>query len=358
MYGISIFLGEGLTEQKIKYIQELREIGFRGIFTSLHIPEDDASLYLERLKALGRVAASEGMKLMVDISGATLERAGLSTNRVNEILALGVTGLRMDYAISNKEIAELSHQLTVGLNASTITAEDIAELKKYEADFSSFEAWHNYYPRPETGLDKTMFVEKNRWLSENGFEIFAFVPGNRELRGPLFEGLPTLEEHRGLNPLAAALQLKELAVDAVYIGDPEIDFRTIRQFEGYLSQKQLILETEDVGSRFYEYVLGEHTNRLDAARDVIRSAAARFRQIPVIEPEIIRERTLGLVTVDNKKYGRYMGEIQIIRKYLPKDEKVNIAAEIAALDKSLVSQIKGGVKFKLVKKGFLTNELR
>ena len=85
---------------------------------------------------------------MVDISGQALEKAGFSIDRVEELQELGVTGLRMDYHISNETIAQVSQKMTVSLNASTIRQEDIDELKEYKANFNQLEAWHNYYPRP------------------------------------------------------------------------------------------------------------------------------------------------------------------------------------------------------------------
>ena len=354
MYGISIFLGEALTEQVEDYIYEMNRIGFKGIFTSLHIPEDDSSLYADRLKQLGQIAHQLQMKLMVDISGEALNRAGFSFDDVDSILAIGVTGLRMDYAISNQKIAEISKKMDVGLNASTITMQDISELKQYDADFTRFEAWHNYYPRPETGLSSQFLNTKNKWLKEVGFKIFAFTPGNNLFRGPLYQGLPTLEKHRFLNPLSATIDLKRnFAVDGIYIGDPSISTRSQHQFESYIKAKTLLLEVVDVGSKYYKTILGAHVNRQDDARDVIRSADARFKKIDVVLPEQAIERRMGSVTIDNEKYGRYMGEIQLTKRDLPSDEKVNLAAEVVNEDQSLINLIEPGYKFNLVEKGML-----
>lgn len=71
-----------------------------------------------------------------------------------------MTGLRMDYHISNQQIAELSRKLSIALNASTITELDIQELREANAKIDHLEAWHNYYPRPETALDKSWYYEK------------------------------------------------------------------------------------------------------------------------------------------------------------------------------------------------------
>ncbi|EOL43276.1 DUF871 domain-containing protein [Enterococcus caccae] len=354
MYGISIFLGEEITNETRNYIQKMSEIGFKGIFTSLHIPEDDATLYSQRLRELGLLAQKSNMKLMVDISGEALTRAGYSFERLEEIVAIGVTGLRMDYAISNKEIAEASHYLNIGLNASTITTKDVEELRSFKADFTKFEAWHNYYPRPETGLSSEFFKDKNRWLQESGFQVFAFVPGNKQLRAPLYEGLPTLEKHRYENPFSAAIELKEnYQVAGVYLGDPGIAERTMNQFDAYNHDQLMQLEVESSGSSYYSLILGTHVNRQDEARDVVRSAAARFKEIEEIKPEALIERKIGSITIDNLKYGRYMGEIQIAKKKLPANEKINVVAQVVSEDCSLLKLIRGGKAFTLIEKGSL-----
>lgn len=340
MLGISVFLGEDLSNETKAFIREMNENGFTGVFSSLHIPEDDVKQYLQRLEDLGRFTKKLGMDLTVDISGAALSKIGLSFKRPSEILATGITGLRMDYAIENKIMAELSQHMKVALNASTITKKDVAELQEFNANFDNMEAWHNYYPRPETGLGKEVFVAKNQWLKELGFRVMAFVSGNKKLRGPLFSGLPTLEKHRFSNPLSGMIELKEEChVDDVYLGDPEINSETMNQFNLYQSEKRILLHAIPTESKSYlELIEGDHQNRFDPARDVIRSADARFKKIKKVEAQQTVPRKIGSVTIDNQDYGRYMGEIQISLVDLPSDEKVNVVAVIVPADIDLLKQ--------------------
>ena len=325
----------------------MAQAGFKGVFTSLHIPEDDATKYKERLCQLGSWCQELKLDLMVDISGNALVKAGFQMENVAKLTEFGVTGLRMDYHISNQQIASFSHQLKIALNASTVTQADIDDLKTAQANFSNLEAWHNYYPRPETGLAQEWFLEKNRWLKANGFTIQAFVPGDDNVRGPLYEGLPTLEKDRYRHPLACALWQKEAAVDFIYIGDGGLKERTKKQFEGFINNNEILLHVHDCGTEYFSYILGEHTNRLDEAQAVIRSADARFREIPHIVAKNTVPRTLGSVTVDNEKYLRYAGEIQICQQELPANDKINVVAEVMPEEKDLVRHIKGGMKFKL-----------
>lgn len=343
MFGFSIFLNEELSKETTSYIAEMAQNGFTGIFTSLHIPEDDAAQYRKRLTDLGAIAKKYDLELMVDISGDALKRAGFSFDRVEELTEIGVTGLRMDYHISNQQIAELSRKLPIALNASTITELDIQELREANAKIDHLEAWHNYYPRPETALDKSWYHEKNGWLKSHGFTIQGFVPGDAQLRGPLYQGLPTLEEHRDIHPLAAALDLRG-DTDKVYIGDNGLSEGVRRQFSSYIKEETIQLKVEALDEQV-AYILGEHVNRQDEARDVIRSAEARFKKIPHVVPLKMRERSEGAVTIDNVNYLRYMGEIQLVKHALPADEKVNVVAQVIEKDRPLIQQIKAGQKF-------------
>ena len=56
MFGFSIFLNQELSTETKDYIKTMAENGFSGIFTSLHIPEDDVTQYRKRLIDLGEVA--------------------------------------------------------------------------------------------------------------------------------------------------------------------------------------------------------------------------------------------------------------------------------------------------------------
>lgn len=55
MLGFSVYLNHDLTNNQINLIENMQQSGFKGIFTSLHIPEDDEQAYLPRLKGIGRL---------------------------------------------------------------------------------------------------------------------------------------------------------------------------------------------------------------------------------------------------------------------------------------------------------------
>lgn len=98
--------------------------------------------------------------MMVDISTNSLKRVDFSFDKLESLIELGVTGLRIDHDITIEQIAHASHKIDIGLNASIVTIEEVIELKARQANFSHLEACHNYYPRPETGLGTIFFNEK------------------------------------------------------------------------------------------------------------------------------------------------------------------------------------------------------
>src|SRR5699024_1559635 len=219
--GISIYLGNKKVADQETYMRKMRESGFRSIFTSLHIPEDDSSNYEEQLKELGKLALKLEMELMADISPTSLKALGFGWSNAEQLLNWGLTGLRIDYGVPETTIIELSHKMKIALNASTLTEETLERIKENGLNTDAVEAWHNFYPRPET--------------------VMAFVPGDGELRGPLYQTLPTLEKHRNVSPFAGFMELgKRAYVDKILIGDIEVGKATLNQFNAHQDDEILL----------------------------------------------------------------------------------------------------------------------
>ena len=352
MLGISVYLGNDLIDDMESYVVKMKKVGFTSVFTSLHIPEDNPLLYTERLQRLAKAARENKMELMADISPKSLGHLGFTWENAEGLLDWGLTGLRLDYGISETAMIRLSKKMKIALNASTLTKEALTRLKVGGLRTESVEAWHNFYPRPETGLDREDFIEVNAWLKQEGLTVMAFIPGDGELRGPLFKRLPTLEDHRDSSPFEAYLDLStHSSVEKVLVGDLSLSEDSMKQFASY--QEGIISlranrSTDDV--LLLETLETVQTNRLDAARDCVRSMESREYGLigtrPVPSFNTI-ERPIGVITVDNEKYGRYQGEIQITKKDLAADERVNVLGRVIECDRFLLRYIKGGTKFQI-----------
>lgn len=90
-----------------------------------------------------------------------------------------------------------------------------------------------------------------------------------------------------------------------------------------------------------------YTNRIDAAENVIRAVEGRLMLgNNVIEAFNTVDRKVGDVTLDNKAYLRYMGELQILLKDLEKDDRVNVVAKVKKDELFLLKCINEARKFK------------
>ncbi|WP_214765777.1 MULTISPECIES: MupG family TIM beta-alpha barrel fold protein [unclassified Exiguobacterium] len=346
MKGLAVYLSEPLTDEAKDNIRQMRTIGFTSIFTSLHIPEDDPTLYTKRLRDLGALARELEMELVADIAPSSLAALGKTWDDAATLIEWGVTGLRVDYGVTPKQVADLSKQMMVALNASTLTAEELAAMKAEGLVLEQVEAWHNFYPRPETGLDMGWFNDKNEWLREQGIRVQAFIPGDGQRRGPLHATLPTLEDHRRRSPFACYLEL-QASVDRILIGDPGLSASTMNQFAAY---QEGIIVLRATGQSDDPLLTRVQTNRLDPARDVIRSVESRSSGHPGngwLEPATVSDRPVGSITIDNLKYGRYAGELQVTKRNLAGDERVNVIGRVIEADRPLLQQIGPGGRFQI-----------
>ena len=314
------------------------------VFLSLHRPEEYDAHYNERMLAFIRLLKEQGHTVIADIDNTTLARFhAADCHQLCEIT--GADSVRLDYGFTLDEVISAARMVPTVINASTLTEEDGKRIREAGVHVT---AMHNYYPRPETGLDRDYLLTMNDFLHAYGISAAAFVPGDGIKRGPLYEGLPTLEEHRYLPPSYGALDLFiRCHCDAVYTGDPQISRKEQRRMERYL--KEGIIE---VPCDLYEdaaYLYGQvFTNRIDAPAWMIRCQESRAMSPANIPGEPLA-RNRGCLTMDNDKYLRYRGEIQILKKDFPPDEKVNVIGHVREAYAGMIDLVGRGMKLMLVK---------
>ena len=212
---------------------------------------------------------------------------------------------------------------------------------------------HNFYPRPHTGLDLDYFKAQTDLLHAYGLSVGAFVPSQSGQRAPLYEGLPTLEDHRHQDVSLAARHLAALGVQSVFIGDDKPSdkelrdlARTGREETDVVVIKAKLLSREPHIQDLLSYTF---TARPDPSRDVIRTSGSRAHlDGRIIEPEsdIFRSLHRGDITLDNADFLRYMGEIQIVKCELPPEERTNIVAKVVPNEEFLLDYITPGRKFR------------
>ena len=348
--GISLYPGlDNTLEENLQLLDAAAQCGMRRVFTSLHIPETNVDVLKKELAQLLAAARKHDMEIISDVSPRTLAMLDMSEFDMSAFRQLGITTLRLDYGYEAAQIAKLSHNnqgIRLQLNASTITEKILADLQLAGTDFSHIDALHNFYPRKGTGISEETFKRKTTMLQRLGIKVGAFVPSCGKQRGPIFEGLPTLEDHRGWQTDKAARHLAALGADAVFISDSLPSLEELQAVGSLRADEVVVAAKIDTLDKVQRELLSHtFTAREDEARDAIRAQESRSLLTGTVEPENNNFRPVGAITIDNRDYLRYMGELQIITQPQPADKRVNVAGSLAADELFMLQYITPGRKY-------------
>lgn len=121
------------------------------------------------------------------------------------------------------------------------------------------------------------------------------------------------------------------------MGDPQLTRDAIESITNYQKQGAITLHLDtDIPELFGN----DWHNRPDVARDVVRLKESRKKMFLSTEPQDnIYARPTGSVTIDNHLYPRYEGEIEITKRDLPCNEKVNVLAQVKDYDLPLLKYV-------------------
>lgn len=333
--GASVYVGleEYPLEKNLQYLEVLKNEKIEKVFISGHIPEMKEGFEKE-LTIVCKKAKELGLKMILDISKPMYERL---KDSLPEIYAL-----RLDYGFSLDEMVEMykEKKFVIELNASTITKEKVNYLLNQGVILQDIRVSHNFYPKKYTGLSRESVIEKNKFLQELGMKVSMYIPSHNEHRPPLYEGLPTIEEHRNQILEATLSEIRNLGISEVIFGD------------AYCSKNELIC------ARDFNYDIAvipiklfpEFKNEIDLGKVFInRTDATPFFVRGSNRTENIKAyncimRKTKYVTIDNENFKRYQGEVCIMLKDLEKDERVNVIGECLCSLETL-QMIKPGGKF-------------
>lgn len=336
MIGVSVYLSD---EEAEKRILRASSSGIKLAFTSLHIPEE-SGVTPQRVRDLLSLFKREGFEVFADVSKKTPHMLGL--NHFQELKELGITSLRLDDGFTTEEMLELSRQFRIAINGSTVGERELQQWIDRGLRPGNMIAWHNFYPKPGTGLDEEYFLEQQALYDSLSIPVYAFVPGDEDKRGPLHSGLPTLEDHRVQNPYVSAVQLKRWGVTGIFVGDPGCSEELLVKLVNY--ERNDIIHLIYSGSGEIE---GEYKLRPDPGRDVLRMLDTRTNDD--VAPFNFVERPKGTIAQDNDLYGRYKGEMQIIRHDLGRTPAVNVMGRICKTDLPLIELFQPGQRIRLVR---------
>lgn len=330
--GISLFPGLDKRNLLEASLQSALAAGAERIFLSLHIPEADTALLETDLAYILNTAAAHRMDIIADISPAVKCLFG---KKILDFIAAGITTLRPDDGFSAAEIAAWTKLVNVQVNASTADDTFLKMLEEEHADFSRIDGLHNFYPRPYSGLSPDRVAAQNNLLHRYGIKTGAFVAAGHDKRGPLHEGLPTVEKTRSLSLEKAAFLLRCLGTDDIFIGDSGATVADIALLKkglaadtGHIRLPVIIHDNSPLTRQLLDRPF---RMRQDGAAYAIRADKSRLAcGGTIIKPltDTPSSRKIGDITIDNKQFLRYEGELQIVTAHMPPEKRTNIVASV------------------------------
>jgi hypothetical protein len=344
--GFSIYASSG-SDVNTRILERVWDADFSYAFTSLHIPEEATPQMRDAQRDLLQSLRDLDVEVIADIGPRTLHDLKLSS--IEELKQYPITHLRIDYGFSLAEIAKIAQQFIVVLNPSTFVTADFFELLRLGVSTDRLVACHNFYPKRFTGLSMNRVAESNRFFKYHGIKTMVFIAGDGQKRGPVFEGLPTVEALRDIPPLEAALVLRDQAFcDVVMIGDIDLNDESWDQIVA-LSHNYIALPCR-LDANYSELYNRISHDRQDSSDAVIRTQESRiYASLGQMVASVgASEIDAGSILIGNENYARYSGELEIARIALADEPRKNKIGNVSEKALSLLAYIHSGMGFMLV----------
>ncbi len=350
------------TSQQIhEYIALAKQYGINEVFTSIHLPEWSMDDQLNYLELIAKEAHLHQMELTADIGGPFIRQALRDESSLNRLKNVNLHYLRLDYGYDFEQLKALYHHLQLRgfvVNASMMNETEIQHhLDQFHAIDSSIsiKACHNFYVREESGLDSEFALNQTRYFKEKGIPVYFCAPSYDHPRGPLHLGLPTLEHHR-YQPLDFVLLelIHRFQADGILYSDEWMSENQFKIIETITKDKLIqipVILKENITEIEKRIVIRNHIFRYDSNKNYLRSRSSREMAefAAVIAPGCCEERKAGAVTIDNERYLRYSGELQIVLQDTSKDERVNVVAYLQNLsDMNKLAYFREGYAYQLI----------
>ena len=336
--GASIYVGldDYPIEKNLEYLKKLKKYNIDYVFVSAHMPEMKEG-FKEELITLCNEAEKLGVKIILDVNKSMMDGFEMPN----------IYALRLDYGFTLEETIELykNNSFIIELNASVLSKSDFEFLSTHGVDLRKVRISHNFYPKKYTGLSYEDVLKKNRMFHDMGLKVMMYIPSNAGKRPPLYEGLPTAEDHRYLTLPAILSTIKYLEADEIFFGDSYASDYELEYASNFDFDVAVIPVVVNSGISVCEKDILQrlHVNRNDQAPYFKRSSC-RIKGHE-IDPYNTVDRKKYDVTIDNVLFGRYQGEVSIMSSDLDADKRVNVVGK-ALIDDCVLDAIKGGKKFK------------
>lgn len=348
--GISVYPDQRPLEEIKDYLRLAGRYGVKYVFSSMFSVEGETDEVLDLFHALDDAAHEADMKTILDVNHAFLKKVNASPEDLSVFSRIGADCLRMDVPYGNEQDKVLCRNpqgIQISFNAS-FGLDHIEELVKEGVDPKNILMCHNFYPQRYTGMKWQKFLDINRRLKKDGFQICAFASSHHEPTHGVWDakdGLCTVEMMRQDSLELQARLLEAGGCDVVTIGNAyasEDELAVLQQSlspVGDQSHNPMIALMKRLGNSDEVRLPDAHRIRIavdgdlncvekeilfdffphadvgDSSEWIWRSRMPRFlyakKDIPVRKHEG-GMFVPGDVVMVNSSYAHYQGELQIV----------------------------------------------
>lgn len=351
--GTALYCGIGKTREEMKkHLEDAASVGINAVFSSLQLPESDVKSLMEDFPYMAEVAHSYGMIVDADIGSSTASKFGVDLHDFKTFKKLGLDIARMDYGYSDEEIARLSHNeygIICELNAARATEEWLQKITELDVNKEQLHFCHNFYPMLYTGMTFEKTKKCNDIIHRYGFKVAGFIPSQTHHRIACSIGLPTVERHRYMDVHTVIQEAFLLGMDDIFFGD---DFASISEMKTLVDADPDVVTYRMrpfVNNDVIQWLIGREMRQTQAGLDeILRSHFVNSRYTGNVDDTLSCIRHKGDVTVCKSQLWRYAGEIQLVRKDLPRDTAVGIIGRIIDEDLPLLETHKSRKPFRII----------
>lgn len=340
---ISIYPNKNLydAEKRIHdYIAMAKRYGINEVFTSIHLPEWSIEDQLDHLELIADVAHLHQMELTADIGGPFIRSVLENLSLLERLKQVNLDYLRLDYGYDFNQLKVLYMQLHLKgfvINASMMNEQEVehhlCQFRQIDSDIK-IKACHNFYVREESGLDEDFALSQTEIFKKHDIPVYYCAPCHDHPRGPLHLGLPTLEHHRHLSLDLILMDLiHRYNADGILFSDEWMSEKQFELIMNTLVHKLIripVLLKGNITELEKRIIIRKHIFRYDSNKYYLRSRSSReMAEFACIVPEHNCEyRDAGSITIDNERYLRYSGELQVVMKNAGADHRVNVSAHL------------------------------
>lgn len=340
-----------ITKDYVRKVKEAVQLAhqyhFQEIFTTIHLPEFTLDEQLAAFRLIAGEARRRGLEVTVDIGGAYIEQFLNDEDKLHSFKETRPDFVRLDYGYRKEQVKALYEILNIRgfvVNASIYQKEELDEIIAFFRSMDEkmeIRACHNFYIREGSGIDSVYALKQDSYLKEYLIPIYYCIPSYSHPREPLRLGSCTLEKHRyqSIRVVLADLYLNH-SLNAFMMADEWMCKQEYEEAEETLTVLESRLQKEEtINVIFFDHVseeekkivLKDHVFRKDSPDQFLRSQSSRQMAefACPIEKNHTEIRNEGSITIDNKYNKRYSGELQVVTRKAPADEKVNVVARLA-----------------------------